>query len=115
MQRVSSGIQDQILFLFDIFLSLDNCETSEIVATASFRSFRDSENIFSELYFFGQRIEQPTMNSPPFFGTESFLKGLPLTSKAARGYFGQIVWYWIKGNIVRLDKIPPDTNNKGFT
>ena len=31
------------------------------------------------------------MNSPTFFGTESFLKGLPVTSKAAIAYIGQIV------------------------
>ena len=46
-----------------------------------------------------------------FFRAESILKGLPFTSKAATVYFGQIVWYWIKGNIPRFEKkIRPDTN-----
>ena len=41
-------------------------------------------------------MEEPTMNSP-FFGTESNLNGLPLTSKAVSGYLGQSVCYWIGG------------------
>ena len=44
------------------------------------------------------------MNSPTFFGTKSFLKGLPLTSKTASGFIDQIVWYWIKGNVQRFEK-----------
>ena len=38
-----------------------------------------------------------------FWGTEAFLKGLPLTSKAASVYFGQIIWYWIK-NLSRFER-----------
>ena len=49
-----------------------------------------------------------------FVGTESIWKGLPLISKATSGYFGEIVWYWMKGNIPRFDKIRLDTKNKGF-
>ena len=54
------------------------------------------------------------MNSPTLFGTESFLKGLPLTSKAASGYIGQIVWCWIKRNISKIENIRPGENNKEF-
>ena len=43
------------------------------------------------------------MNSPPFL-EQSIWKGLPMTLKAASGYFGQIVWYWIEGNVPRLIK-----------
>ena len=50
-----------------------------------------------------------------FSWIKSFLKGLPVTSKAASGYIGQIVRYWIKGNIPRIEKSRPDTHNKGFT
>ena len=50
-----------------------------------------------------------------FFGTKSTLKGFSLNSKAASGHFGQLVWYWIKGNVPRCAKIHPDTQNKTFT
>ena len=49
-----------------------------------------------------------------FFGRESILKGLPLTWKAASGYIGQIVQYWMKGNVHRFEKVRPDINNEGF-
>ena len=32
------------------------------------------------------------------------LKDLPLTSKAASCYFGQVVRYWVKGNVPRFEK-----------
>ena len=60
-------------------------------------------------------MEKPTMNCPVFFGKESILKGLPMASKAANGYIGQIVRYWIKGNVPRFEKSRPDRKNKGFT
>ena len=53
MLFVSSGIQDQILLLLDIFPSLDKCEKKiknlqQLVSDA----FEDSERVFIELYFF---------------------------------------------------------------
>ena len=50
-----------------------------------------------------------------FFGKQSILKGLRLTSKAASGRFREVVWYWIKENFPRLEKVHPDTHNKRFT
>ena len=44
------------------------------------------------------------MEQSNFFGTESNLEGLPLTSKAASGYFGQIVWDWSKRLSLDLEK-----------
>ena len=52
------------------------------------------------------------MNSPTFFGTESFLEGSPVLSKAASGYIGQIFQYWMKGNIHRFEKSRPNRNKK---
>ena len=49
-------------------------------------------------------MEKPTLNSPSFFGTESYFKGLPLTSKAASGYIGQIVRYGTKRNAPWFEK-----------
>ena len=51
----------------------------------------DSEDLVQRAVFFGWRIEQPTTNSP-IFSEKAILKGLPLTSTAASGYFGKIVW-----------------------
>ena len=70
---------------------------------------------FSGSCVFWITVSRANKEHSDFFGTESNLKGLPLTSKAASGYFGQSVWNWIKGNVSRLEKIHPETNNKGFT
>ena len=65
--------------------------------------------------FFGNGLKSQQYELSNFFGTESSSKGLPLTSKAANGYFGQIVCNWISGNNSRFEKVGPDANNKGFT
>ena len=44
------------------------------------------------------------MNCPIFFDRIN-LKGSPLTSKTASGYFGQLVRYWVKVNVPRFEKI----------
>ena len=42
--------------------------------------------------------------------------GRNLHSKtAATGYFGKFVWCWIMENVLRFEKIHPDTHNKRFT
>ena len=54
--------------------------------------------------FLDKGLKSPTMNSPTFLRTESSLKGLPMTSKAASGYFGQSVWNWIERNVPNFEK-----------
>ena len=49
-------------------------------------------------------MEQPKKNASVFFRKESNLKCLPMTSKAASGYFGKVVWYQIKRNVPRFEK-----------
>ena len=47
MHCVSSAIQDQLLFLLDIFPSLSTSDKTEKVTTASSRFFDGSEDFFS--------------------------------------------------------------------
>ena len=54
--------------------------------------------------FFRMTIWWANKEQSNFSGTELNLKGLPLTSKVTSGYFGQIVWNWIKGNIPGFEK-----------
>ena len=67
--------------------------------------FKGSENFF-EMYFYFMDWRANNEQSTSF-GTESILKGLPLTSRAASGYFDQIVWFklsvCIKRNVTRFD------------
>ena len=51
MNCVSSGIQDQILLLLDIILSLENYERSQKWQQPVPNHFGDSEEFFSELFF----------------------------------------------------------------
>ena len=67
MHCVSSGIQDQILLLLDIILSLKNCESSQKWQQPVPVHFGHSEKFFIEMYFCGQWIKEPTMNSPTFW------------------------------------------------
>ena len=66
MHCVSSGIQDQILLLFDITLSLKNCERNQKWQQPVRDHFGASDEFFIEKYFSGYRIEEPTINSPTF-------------------------------------------------
>ena len=53
MQGLSSGIQDQILILPDIILSLENCERSPKWQQPVPDHFGDSEKFLIEMYFCG--------------------------------------------------------------
>ena len=53
MHCVSSGIQDQVLFLLDIILSIENCERSQKWQQPVLDHFGDSREFFIEMYFFG--------------------------------------------------------------
>ena len=115
MHCVLSGIQDQILLLLYIFfhsriakeVKSDNSQFPIILAIV--------KNFSLKCVILENKLKSQQGTVQLFFGTESTLKGSPLTSKAASGYFGQSVWYWIKGNVPRVEKIRPDTNKKGFT
>ena len=113
MDCVWSAFQDQLLLLLDIFPSLGMSENNQKVTTASSRSCW-CEEFSSELCFWDNGLKSQ-QGAVQLFVTETNLKGLPLTSKAASGDFGQFVWNWIKGNDPRFEKIRPDTNNRGFT
>ena len=52
MHCVSSGIQDLILLLLDIILSLESCERSQKRQKAVSNHFGDNEDFFIEMYFF---------------------------------------------------------------
>ena len=112
---VSSGIRDTILLLLDIFPSFDECERSEKWQKPVSDLFGDCEAVFQRAAFL--RITNWTANNEQstFVRTEPVLKVLPLISKAASCFYGQIVSYWRKGNIPRFDKFCHDTNNKDFT
>ena len=111
MHCVSSAIQDQLLLLLVIFPSLSMSVKTKKVTTVSCDHFDDSEDFFSELFFW-ITVWRASKEQFNFFGTKSNLKGSPLTSKATNGYFGQGVWNWIKGNVPGFEKIRPDANNK---
>ena len=53
MHCVSSGIQDQVLLLLDIILSLENCERSQKWLQPDPNHFGNSKEFFIEMYFFG--------------------------------------------------------------
>ena len=77
--------------------------------------FSETEKFFIEMFFFWITDGKANNKQFKFFGTESFLKGFPVTSKAASCYIGQIVRYWIKGNVSRIGKSRLDMNGKGCT
>ena len=77
--------------------------------------FGNSGEVLSMLYCFWKTEWTANNEMSTFFGTESILKGLVFTSKAAFGYFGQLIWYWIKGNIHKFVQIRTYANNKNFT
>ena len=115
MDCVSSGIPDQIILLLDSSPSLDKIEKKWkrdncyfLIIFAIMKSFSGSCSYLDS----GINSQQWKVH---VIGAESILKGLPLTSKAASGFFGQVVWYWLKGNVSRFEKIYTDTNNRGFT
>ena len=70
---------------------------------------------FSASCIFGITGSTSNNEQSTVFGTESVLKGLPMTSKAASDYFGQIVGCSIIVNISRIDTFRADMNKKGFT
>ena len=99
---------------FDSFPSLDQCEKKlKKWHWPVLDQVGDSEEWFIELYFW---ITDWTANNEQsiFSGEESILKGLPFNSKAASGYFGKVVWYWINEKVSRFEKVHPDTHNKHF-
>ena len=116
MHCVSSGLQDQVLLFLDIIVSLEKCERSQKCDNSQFPIFLgDRDEFFIEMYFFWIPDGRANNEQSSFFGTESNLKGLPLTSKAASGYLRQSVWYWTERSVPSFEKIRPDTNNRGFT
>ena len=54
-----------------------------------------TNNLFSNIFAILEKFST-------FFGTESILKGLPLTSKAASGFCVQVYWYLIEENILDM-------------
>ena len=82
------GIQNQLFFCLTAFLHSLWVKKSKKWQQPVPDHFDGNENFFSELCFLdnGFKNQQWTAN---FFGTDSALKGLPLNSKAASGYFGQ--------------------------
>ena len=57
----------------------------------------------SGLLYFGEQIEQQTMRAVHFFRNKKNSKCFPFTSKAASGYFGQILWYWTNGTTLHFN------------
>ena len=96
--------------IIQCFSKIQRCYSSKKHGVSS----SDSEKVFSELYFFHNRLNTQQYKVH-FFGTEIILGGLPLTSKAASNYFGQMVRYWMKRIIPRFGKSRPETINEGFT
>ena len=111
MHFVSNGIQDQLLLLLDIFPSLGMSEKNQKSDNSQFPIILKVVKNFSANCVFWITVWRANNEQSNFFGTESTLKDLPLTSKAASGYFGQSVWNWIEGNVPRFG----NTNNKGLT
>ena len=89
----SSGLQDQIILLLNNSLSLENCERSQKWQQPVPDNFRDTEEFFIEMCSFWITDWRANNEHSKFLGTESNLKGLPLTLKAASGYLDQNVWY----------------------
>ena len=111
---VSIAVQHRLLLLRDIFPSHGMSEKNQKSDNSQFPIILIVVKTFSASCFLdsGLMSQQGTIQ---IFGTESNLKGLPLTSKATSGFFGQNVWNWIKGNVPGFEKFRSDTNNKGFT
>ena len=71
--------------------------------------------IFSATCIFWTKLWTANNEHSNCFGTEAILKGSQLTSKVAKGYFCQVVWYWLMGNVPRFKKIHSNTHTKRFT
>ena len=116
MHFVSSGIQDQILLLLDFFFHLRIFNEVRKWQQPVPDQFGNSAEIFLEMYFFWITDWKAISEQSNFFlEKKSVLRVLPMTSKAASGSLGQIVLFWIKRKVHRVEKIRTDTNNKGFT
>ena len=113
MHCVSNGIQHQVLLLLDIILSLENCERSQKWQQPVPDHFSDSEKFFIEMYFLDNGLKSQQWTVQLFWNRIKF-KGLTIDFKGSNCYFGQSVWYWIKGSVPRFEKIHPDTNNESF-
>ena len=62
---------------------------------------------FQRIVFFWTTDWTNNNEQSSLFGTKPISKELPITSKAASCYFGQVVWYWIKRDVLGLNISAP--------